>query len=41
MTNLQKIANESVELIKLRMEFMTNQQEIDLAVKTINQLRNL
>jgi hypothetical protein len=41
MTDLQKIANESVELIKLRMEFMTTQQEIDSAVRTINQIRNL
>jgi len=41
MTDLQKIANESVKLIKLRMEFMTTQKEIDSAVKTINQIRNL
>lgn len=41
MTDLQKIANESVELIKLRMEFMTTQEEIDSAVKRINTLRRL
>ena len=41
MTDLQKIANESVELIKLRMKFMTTQKEIDSAVRTINQIRNL
>ena len=40
MTNLIKIANENIKLIKLRMEFMT-QSEIDSAVKTINQLRKL
>lgn len=41
MTDLQKIANKSVELIKLRMEFMTTQEEIDSAVKTINQIRKI
>lgn len=32
--------NKTIKLIKLRMEFM-NQDEIDSAVKTINQLRKL
>jgi len=35
------IANENIKLIKLRMEFMTTQKEIDSAVKTINTLRRL
>ena len=41
MTDLQKIANESIKLIKLNMQFATTQEEIDSAVKTINQIRNL
>ena len=41
MTTLNQTINESVMLIKLRMEFMTTQEEIDSAVKTINQLRRL
>tara|TARA_R110002074_G_scaffold49158_1_gene125519 strand:- start:2 stop:136 length:135 start_codon:yes stop_codon:yes gene_type:complete len=41
MTNLIKIANESIKLIKLNMQFATTQEEINQAVKTINRIRTL
>ena len=41
MTNLNTIANESIKLIKLNMQFATTQEEIDQAVKTINRIRRL
>ena len=41
MTTLNQTINESVMLIKLRMKFMTTEEEINSAVKTINQLRRL
>lgn len=41
MTDLKTIANESIELIKLNMQFATTQEEINQAVKTINRIRKL